>query len=111
MAKVFVSLPMNGRKHDEIVEEQKALVKEVSAKIGIDLEMIDSCISENVENLKPLECLGKSLEILAKADCVIFGKGWENARGCRIERLCAEQYGISILEVDVLEDKEVEVSD
>ena len=72
MAKVFVSLLMNGRSHDEIVEQQKALAKKVSAKTDINLEMIDSCISENVENLKPLECLGKSLEILAKADCVIF---------------------------------------
>lgn len=37
---------------------------------------------------------------MADADLVYFAKGWEDARGCMIERECAVQYGVPILEPD-----------
>lgn len=46
---------------------------------------------------KPLWFLGKSLELLSNADAIVLGRGWESARGCRIERECANQYGIKIV--------------
>ena len=45
-----------------------------------------------------LWCLGRSLELLATADVAYFASGWKNARGCKIEHICAEQYGINIVE-------------
>ena len=39
------------------------------------------------------------IEFLAKADVAIFAPGWQNARGCRIEHQCAEDYGIPVMEV------------
>ena len=45
-----------------------------------------------------LEHLAKSLELLAGADVAYFCKGWEQARGCRIEHECARAYGIMIIE-------------
>ena len=39
------------------------------------------------------------IEFLAKADVAIFAPGWKNARGCRIEHQCAEDYGIPVMEV------------
>ena len=42
--------------------------------------------------------LGKSLELLAQADVVYFAPGWADARGCRIEHLCAVEYGIDRIE-------------
>jgi hypothetical protein len=47
--------------------------------------------------------LGKSLELLSTADIAYFAKGWENARGCRIENTCAIEYGIAVIE-DYTED-------
>lgn len=47
---------------------------------------------------KPLWFLGKSLELLAQADVVYFAPGWADARGCRIEHLCAVEYGIDRIE-------------
>ena len=47
--------------------------------------------------------LGKSLELLSTADIAYFAKGWENARGCRIENTCAIEYGITVIE-DYTED-------
>lgn len=36
---------------------------------------------------------------MAKADVVVFAKGWEAARGCRIEHAVAEEYGLTIFEI------------
>lgn len=42
--------------------------------------------------------LGKSLELLADADVVYFAKDWEKYRGCKIENVCAVEYGIPVIE-------------
>ena len=42
--------------------------------------------------------LARALGKLAEADAVIFAPGWETARGCRMEHLAAEEYGIRIVE-------------
>jgi hypothetical protein len=36
--------------------------------------------------------------LLASADVAYFAKGWEEARGCRIENICAIEYGIDVIE-------------
>lgn len=50
-----------------------------------------------LENAKPLWFLAKSLELMAKADIVVFAKDWNKYRGCRIEHQCAESYEIPII--------------
>lgn len=47
---------------------------------------------------KPLWFIGKSIELLSSADLVYFSKGWENARGCRIEHACAVEYMLDRIE-------------
>lgn len=34
---------------------------------------------------------------MANADAVYFMEGWQNARGCVIEHMICEKYGIKIL--------------
>ena len=36
--------------------------------------------------------LAKSIEYIGRVDAVYFMKGWENARGCRIEHQVAVEY-------------------
>lgn len=45
------------------------------------------------ENKGPIFFLAKSIELLDKADAVVFMPGWQQARGCRIEETCAKEYG------------------
>ena len=47
---------------------------------------------------RPFLLLARALGKLAEADAVIFAPGWETARGCRMEHLAAEEYGIRIVE-------------
>lgn len=48
----------------------------------------------------PLCYLAKSLENMSKCHVAYFCKGWENARGCRIEHDAAVAYGLEVLYED-----------
>ena len=43
--------------------------------------------------------LAKSIEAMSKADAVVFMKGWQEARGCRIEHQIAIDYGKFVMEL------------
>lgn len=104
--KVFISLPMNGKTDEEILEEiakaKEAAMKEVPLHwdSGDHVTFIDSFLCDydpGDVTFKSLACLGKSLQLMADADTVCFAPGWENARGCKIEHECAERYGQHII--------------
>lgn len=46
---------------------------------------------------KSLVYLGDSLQRMALCDSVYFVKGWEQARGCRIEHSAAGAYGLKLI--------------
>lgn len=98
MKKVFVSMPMRGKGKEEIVKEQERLLALVADTLGEEVELVESYLGQG--DYKPLECLGESLKRMASADFVVFGRGWEDARGCRIEHTCALEYGVAILDVE-----------
>lgn len=83
--KLFISQPMNGLSDEQVLQERAAVIGKAKAVFGDDA--------------KPLDYLARSIEFLAKADVAVFAPGWEYARGCRIERQCAEEYGIPVMEV------------
>ena len=102
MKKVFISQPMNGLTDDQIRADREAIFKQIEdSKIG-DFEVIKSFIVNigPVVN-KPVAYLGKSISCLADADLAVFGKGWENARGCQIEHAVCIAYNIPIIEIGV----------
>ena len=45
----------------------------------------------------PLCFLAKSIESMSFCHKVYFAKGWENARGCKIEHEVASRYGLEII--------------
>ena len=92
MKKLFISQPMRGKTDEEIMAERSNAVQSAKDALGEDVEVIDSFFSGTT--LSPLECLGESLKLLATADIAYFARGWNKARGCRIEHDCAVEYGI-----------------
>lgn len=88
---------MKGREKIDIINERATAIAEIEKRFGESVEEIKSFLPENKNGI-PLECLGKSIVLMAHADAVYFCKGWENARGCRIEHECAIQYGLEIIE-------------
>ena len=92
MKKLFVSLPMRGKTDEEILAEQADAKAAAEDFLGEKVEIIDSFFVGNT--MTPLESLGESLKLLAKADVAYFATGWKTARGCRVEHTCATEYGI-----------------
>ena len=100
----MISQPMAGKTEEEIVEARnKAIEKleelgyEVVNTLFTDEWYSEKSMSERGVVNKPLCFLAKSLDAMSACDAVYFVEGWENARGCKLERAAAEAYGIKIL--------------
>lgn len=98
MKKVFVSLPMKEKTRTEILSEQANILARVNEKLNEPVMLVGSYLRE-LYSQNPLECLGENIKHMANANCVVFAEGWENSRGCVIEHMCAEKYGLEILEL------------
>ena len=97
MKKLFISQPMKGKTDNEILLEREKAIKSAERELGEPVEVIDSFFQNAPADARPLWFLGKSLELLSTADAVYFAKGWEDARGCRIEHQCAIDYEIELI--------------
>lgn len=97
--KLFISQPMRDKTNEKIKEEREKIIKEVEKLFG-EVEVIDSFFENAPHNAKPLGFLGKSLELLSTADIAYFAKDWDKYRGCRIEHICAIEYGIEVMQFD-----------
>ena len=98
MKKLFISQPMKGKTDEEILKEREKAIESAKRHLGEDIEVIDSFFQSAPVDARPLWFLGKSLELLSTADVVYFAKDWEKYRGCKIENLCAIEYGIDVIE-------------
>ena len=93
--KIMISQPMAGKTNEQILDERKELIRELQNEGHI---IIDTVLDIS-ENKSPIYYLAKSIELLDQADAVIFMKGWQNARGCRVEHFIALEYGKYVKEL------------
>ena len=98
MKKLFISQPMKGKSDEDILKERNKAIAEAERLCGDVVEVLDSFFQGAPANANPLWFLGKSLELLAQADVAYFAPGLADARGCKIEHLCAVEYGIDRIE-------------
>lgn len=92
--KVFISQPMRGLAEREIKLNRANAIENIKRLYGDDVEIIDNYFDSDE---KPLFKLGKSIELLSEADIVYLCKGWNKARGCKIEYMCASDYDVKII--------------
>lgn len=73
----------------------------------LGIEVVDSIFKEEPQNYKEpaLYYLAKSIDLIGRVNAVYFMEGWQQARGCIIERKICEYYNIKILDTDFLENK------
>ncbi|MEI3516047.1 MAG: DUF4406 domain-containing protein [Clostridia bacterium] len=101
--KAMLSQPMAGKTDEEIVAtREKAVSLESAGYEIVNTLFTDEWYSrENMEKRGvvqiPLCFLVKSLENMSLCHAAYFCKGWENARGCRIEHDAAKAYGLEII--------------
>jgi hypothetical protein len=105
-SQVFISQPIKGKTKEEILKNRKNAIEFLERKKAIAFldtkfeayEVIDSYFKDFDGN--HLEFLAESISKLAKADTVVFLRGWEKADGCRCEHFIACQYGLHILYIN-----------
>lgn len=104
MMKAMFSQPMAGKTDQEIIVTRERAIqalKEQGYDIVNTLFTDERYSNEAMEKRGvvqiPLCFLAKSLENMSLCHAAYFCKGWENARGCRIEHEAAKAYGLTII--------------
>lgn len=92
--KIMISQPMRNKTVQQIREERAELVKQLEED---GHEIIETIFEDFSEDKSAIYYLAKSIEMLDKADAVIFMSDWKNFRGCRIEYEVAKSYGKVIM--------------
>lgn len=102
--KAMLSQPMGGKSDEEITQtrEKAMAVLQEKGYFVVNTLFTDEWYSkESMEKRGvvqiPLCFLAKSLENMSLCHAAYFCKGWENARGCRIEHEAAVAYGLEII--------------
>lgn len=99
--KAMICQPMNGLSDEEIektkLEAAKELSKEGYEVVNTFFKGSEECEwADNQKNI-PVAYLSMSIAKMSEVDAVYFCKGWSQARGCKVERQVAENYGYKIL--------------
>lgn len=102
--KAMLSQPMAGKTDEEIIATREKAIADLKSK---KYEIVNTLFTDewySNESMKtrgvvqiPLVFLAKSLENMSLCDAAYFCKGWEKARGCRIEHEVAVAYGLEII--------------
>lgn len=102
--KAMLSQPMAGKTEEEIVSTRNKAIEFLTSK---GYEIVNTLFTDewySQEAMKergvvqvPLCFLAKSLENMSLCHVAYFCKGWEKARGCRIEHEAAKAYGLTII--------------
>ena len=104
MMKAMLSQPMAGKTGEEIIATREKAIKALEAR---GYEIVNTLFTDewyNRENMEkrgvvqiPLCFLAKSLENMSLCHAAYFCKGWEQARGCRLEHEAAVAYGLTVI--------------
>ena len=104
MKKAMLSQPMAGKTQEEITATREKAVAALKAR---GFEVINTLFTDewySKEKMEergvvqiPLCFLAKSLENMSLCHAAYFCKGWEQARGCKIEHDAAVAYGLDII--------------
>lgn len=102
--RAMLSQPMAGKTDEEIIATREKAIKALENRGYEIVNTLFTGVWYKPESMEkrgvvqiPLCFLAKSLENMSLCHAVYFCKGWENARGCRIEHEAAKAYGLEII--------------
>lgn len=102
--KAMLSQPMAGKSEEEIVATRERAIQVLKER---GYEIVNTLFTDkwySQDSMKergvvqiPLCFLAKSLENMSLCHAAYFCKGWESARGCRLEHEAAKAYGLEVI--------------
>lgn len=102
--KIMISQPMAGLTDEQIIDARNRFLQfaekenlEVINTLFQDEWYSNGAMAERGVVQIPLCFLAKSLESMSLCHKIYFAKGWERARGCKIEHEAAKQYGLELI--------------
>lgn len=100
MKKIMISQPMRGKTIEQVRTERLHVIDSLERDGFLVINSIVSGkppkgVDEAIYNLS------RAIRIMSRVDGVFFMKGWEQARGCRIEHEVATLYGKEIIYEEV----------
>lgn len=102
--KIMFSQPMHGLSEEEIIATRDRVTEKLQNEgyEVINTYFDDEWYSEKAMKSRgvrqiPICYLAKSLENMSLCDAVYFCKGWDKARGCKLEHDTAVAYGVTII--------------
>ena len=98
--RAIISQPMAGKTDEEIAEARDRAYAKLRE---MGYEFVNTLFADEWYNdavMEALYYLSNSIQAMSRCDCMYFVKGWESARGCRIEHAAAVAYGLEVLYED-----------
>lgn len=104
MKKIYICIPRNVMEQSEFIERYEEIKKSLNPEIEVlpgffssvehEKELVAEVLwPDEVQNRLSCILLGKRIELIAEADIVVMGDGWEDDFECVIERQVAEHFG------------------
>lgn len=96
MKKIMISQPMRGKTIEQIRKERLHTIDLLESKNYV---VVNSIMSGKIpkDADEAIYNLSRAIRIMSRVDGVFFMKGWEQARGCRIEHEVATLYEKEII--------------
>ncbi len=98
---IYISLPIAGQedtvyeRNEEAVKFVKSLGKTPISPIDIN-HIDDKALGNHLKIEKTAYYMGRDIEQVILCDAILMCSGWENSKGCKVEKYTAEIYGKKI---------------
>jgi len=108
MIKVFLSVPMRGRKKEN-VEYTVNRIKAITSQILFDQDeiefvytkMLNDDLGSNITDKERIVYLSDSIKRMADCDYIVVLDGlYYEFRGCNVEHMIANNYGINVIHLN-----------
>lgn len=101
--RVFISLPISGQEDTFFARTDAAVLRCQELFDGWDIitpkdinKVTVDMLKDHTEREKTAFYMGKDIEALINSDAIYSCKGWEQSKGCLVERRTAEVYGLEL---------------
>lgn len=101
--KVFVSVPMSGRTHEDIFGDQVEAIEYIRTLFPDDVVQlinphgtVELDEDETDSKHKSIRYLAKDMALIAESDLMVFTGEWWTAHGCLVERKVSTEYRLPV---------------
>lgn len=95
--KIYISLPITGFDIEQVDARCTFATGVLKTKGHEAVNPLDVCGACGDE-LDYIGCMANDINALLRCDAVVMLDGWENSKGCQLERSAAQIYGLQVFD-------------